>query len=201
VLQIEAEDPGLLSWPWETLIDPEAGPLASSARIERRLNQHADPMPIPEALPKDSVNILLVTARPYAADVSYRSISRPLLDLVEKQKLPANVTLLRPATLERLREHLSSERPGYYHILHFDGHGSYRVHDKAGGNVDSHRLSGPEGHLVFEDATGEPDAVTAETLSTLLREHRIPAVVLNACQSAMADDRVADPFASSRRLY
>jgi hypothetical protein len=201
VLQIEAEDPGLLSWPWETLIDPEAGPLASSARIERRLNQHVDPLPLPETLPKDAVNILLVTARPYDHDVSYRSISRPLLDLVEKQKLPANVTLLRPATLERLREHLSSERPGYYHILHFDGHGSYRVHDKAGGNVDSHRLSGPEGHLVFEDATGEPDAVTAETLSTLLREHRIPAVVLNACQSAMADDRVADPFASSRRLY
>ncbi|MGZ0171972.1 MAG: CHAT domain-containing protein [Planctomycetales bacterium] len=201
MLQIEAEDPGLLSWPWETLIDPEAGPLASSARIERRLNQHVDPLPLPETLPKDAVNILLVTARPYDHDVSYRSISRPLLDLVEKQKLPANVTLLRPATLERLREHLSSERPGYYHILHFDGHGSYRVHDKAGGNVDSHRLSGPEGHLVFEDATGEPDAVTAETLSTLLREHRIPAVVLNACQSAMADDRVADPFASSRRLY
>ena len=196
VLQIEAEDPGLLSWPWETLIDSEVGPLASSARIERRLNQHADPLPLPDTLPKDAVNILLVTARPFDHDVSYRSISRPLLDLVEQQKLPASVTLLRPPTLDRLREHLSSERPAHYHILHFDGHGSYRVHDKADDNVDLHRLSGPEGHLVFEDASGEPDAVTAETLSTLLREHRIPAVVLNACQSAMADDRAADPFAS-----
>jgi tetratricopeptide (TPR) repeat protein len=38
--------------------------------------------------------------------------------------------------------------------------------------------------------------VEASTLSALLQEHRIPAMVLNACQSAMLDERAADPFAS-----
>ena len=52
------------------------------------------------------------------------------------------------------------------------------------------------GLLVFETADGKPDLVPADRLGTLLREHRIPVVVLNACQSAMVDNRAADPFAS-----
>src|SRR5262249_1597206 len=54
----------------------------------------------------------------------------------------------------------------------------------------------PEGSLVFEDDRGKPDPVKAATLSDLLHEHHIPAVVLNACQSAMVDGKADDPFAS-----
>ena len=43
---------------------------------------------------------------------------------------------------------------------------------------------------------GEPDPITAADLSDLLREHAVPIVVLNACQSAMLDAGARDPFAS-----
>ena len=143
--------------------------------------------------PKDQVNILLVTARPYEGDVRYRSISRPLVELIDKQDLPAQVTVLRPPTFENLREHLR-ERPNHYHIVHFDGHGSYgQAHAPSGG---PHMLQGPEGRLIFEDDEGKPDPITAEQLSVLLRQHHIPAIVLNACQSAMVDQGAKDPFAS-----
>lgn len=195
-LHVSSDDPAVLGWPWEALRDPEGGLVVLESLVERRLNDLRDPIPLPEGLPKDRVNILLVTARPYAADVSYRSISRPLVELIAKQGLPAAVTVLRPPTLARLREHLA-ERPAYYHILHFDGHGWYGVAVPGGGLAPRHTFDvGPQGSLVFEKEDGSPDPVTAETLSQLLREHRLPAVVLNACQSATIDDRAEDAFAS-----
>ena len=193
-LQIFSDDPRILYWPWEALRDPEAGVLARTCQVERRLNKIRDPHPLSEELPRDAINILLVTARPYDADVQYRSISRPLVDQIQELRLPAKVTVLRPPTFDQLRQHLR-ERPHYYHILHFDGHGSYGVKD---GHDDPHqmKLQGMQGQLVFEDDNGDPDPQPAETLSELLREYRVPIVVLNACQSAMVDERAEDAFAS-----
>jgi tetratricopeptide (TPR) repeat protein len=187
-LQISSDDPAVLGWPWEALRDPDAGLVVLESLVERRLHNLRDPIPLPKELPKDRVNILLVTARPYAADVSYRSISRPLVELIAKHGLPAEVTILRPPTFARLRGHLR-ERPAYYHILHFDGHGGYGITAHSSGLAS-------QGSLVFEKEDGSPDPVTAETLSQILREHRLPAVVLNACQSATIDDHAKDAFAS-----
>ena len=132
----------MLGWPWEALHDPQVGQLAQTCQIERRLNTVRKPDKVGQRWPKDQVNILLVTARPYEADVLYRSISRPLVELIDKQDLPAQVTVLRPPTFESLREHLH-ERPNHYHIVHFDGHGSYgQAHAPSGG---PHMLQGPEG--------------------------------------------------------
>jgi tetratricopeptide (TPR) repeat protein len=192
-LQISSDDPQVLSWPWEALRDPELGVLAHTCQIERRLNTDRDPQPVPESLPKDCVNILLVVARPYGRqDVKFRSIARPLVELIEKKKLPANVELLRPPTFENLRQHLR-EQPGFYHILHFDGHGAYSA--AAPGSI-GHTFQGPEGKLVFETDDAEPDPITAEKLSSLLRECAVPGVVLNACQSAMVSGDSHDPFSS-----
>ena len=192
-LLISSDDPQVLGWPWEALHDPQAGQLAQTCQIERRLNTVRKPDKVGQRWPKDQVNILLVTARPYEGDVRYRSISRPLVELIDKQDLPAQVTVLRPPTFENLREHLR-ERPNHYHIVHFDGHGSYgQAHAPSG---SPHMLQGPEGRLIFEDDQGKPDPITAEQLSVLLRQHHIPAIVLNACQSAMVDQGAKDPFAS-----
>ena len=68
-LQIMSDDPKILQWPWEALLDPQAAYLSVTCQIERRLNKVRDPVPIPEDLPKDRGNILLVTARPYENDV------------------------------------------------------------------------------------------------------------------------------------
>jgi hypothetical protein len=56
-------------------------------------------------------------------DVSYHSISRPLVGQIEDLNLPAKIRILRLPTLSQLRNHLR-EHPHHYHILHFDRHGS-----------------------------------------------------------------------------
>lgn len=192
-LQISSDDPNILGWPWEAIYDPQAGFLAHICQIERRLNQIGDPIEASGKLPRDCLNILLVTARPFEGDVRYRSMSRPLVEMVEKSSLPVHVHLLRPPTFDRLLEHLG-ERPEFYHILHFDGHGSYgeKIENSSGG----YTLQGRQGHLFFEKEDGTPFPVRAVKLSPLLREHAIPCVVLNACQSAMVDERAEAPFAS-----
>ena len=50
--------------------------------------------------------------------------------------------------------------------------------------------------MIFEDEDGAPVPVEAEQLSALLREHRIPMMVLNACQSATHAEEAEDVFAS-----
>jgi hypothetical protein len=89
-LQISSDDPQVMSWPWEALRDPELGVLAHTCQIERRLNTVRDPQTLPASLPHDRVNILLVVARPFGKrDVGFRSIARPLVELIEKERLPA----------------------------------------------------------------------------------------------------------------
>ncbi len=141
-MRIASDHPGVLAWPWEALADPQqAGALAHHCRIERQLDRGHDPLPLPEGLPRDCINILFVTARPYENDVRFRSLSRPVVEWIEKQELPARVTILRPPTFERLRAHLR-ERPAYYHIVHFDGHGGYGMAVDADAGGLPHRLRG-----------------------------------------------------------
>src|ERR1022692_4337352 len=163
ILQIRSDDPPILSWPWEALFDPQRNYLAHERQIARCLNHLPDPPPRPK-LPQDRVNILLVVARPFARDVRYRSIARPLVELIRSEGLPAHVDVLRPPTFDQLREQLRAH-PDYYHALHFDGHGAY---GDGAGQHSPHMLQGPQGSLVFEDANGDPDPKSARDLSALL---------------------------------
>ncbi len=192
LLQIWSDDARILAWPWEALRDPAIGVLAPLCQFERRLNKVPDLAPVPAGLPSDRVNILLVIARPLDGDVKYHSIARPLVELIETAALPAYVHVLRPPTFDQLREQLR-KRPGYYHLVHFDGHGNY---GKKAIATSEHTYGTAEGELVFEDVSGKAAPITAEKLSALLREHKVPGVVLNACRSAMLDDGAEDPFAS-----
>jgi hypothetical protein len=193
-LQIASDDPATLSWPWEALRDPQIGtPLAHACQIERRLSEIRDAPPISASLTAACVNILLVVARPYGEeDVRYRSLACSVVELVAKHKLPARVDLLRPPTFAQLRDHLH-QHPGYYHILHFDGHGAY---SSSRASPSQHTLLSPEGKIVFETADGMPDPVTAGQLNDLLREYAVPGIVLNACQSAMLGPQSEDAFSS-----
>jgi hypothetical protein len=192
ILQIRADDPHILSWPWEALYDPLAGAfLAQQRRMERRLNKLPDPQATGD-LPNERVNILMVVCRPYEHDVHYRSVGRPLTELIQSKNLPAHVDILRPPTFDQLREHLR-EHPGYYHVLHFDGHGAY---GEGGGHPSPHQFRASQGCLVFEDKNFAPDPKSARDLSALLHEYAVPVVVLNACQSATLDDQAQDAFAT-----
>lgn len=191
-LKIASNDPRVLAWPWEALRDPEGGTLAHHCRIERQLSELHDPLSLPANLPDDRINILLVIARPYGDnDVGFHALSRPLVELTKGQNAPVHIDVLRPPTFDQLRQTLR-DKPGFYHIVHFDGHGGYG----ATGHTSPHAFKGLQGMLVFEDGNAEPAEVEAGVLSQLLAEHRIPIMVLNACQSAKIDERADDAFAS-----
>ncbi len=192
-LKIASDDPRILAWPWEALHDPQGAILAHNCRIERQLKELHDPQPLPDNLPTDCINILLVIARPYGdQDINHHTLSRPLVELSQLQTVPVRVNVLRPPSFDQLRDALQ-EKPGFYHIVHFDGHGCY---SNAGKDASNHNHKKPQGKLIFETQKGKADAVETTPLTQLLSEANIPITVLNACQSARIDSNADDPFAS-----
>ncbi|WP_143694885.1 hypothetical protein [Variovorax sp. JS1663] len=99
-----SDDSRVLAWPWEALHDPlVGGSLAQHCLIERQPDHLSDPPPLHQALSRERIGILLVTARPYKGDVACRSISRPLVELVHQRGLPAEVKVLRQPTFGKRR--------------------------------------------------------------------------------------------------
>jgi len=201
-IKIVSDNPAVLAWPWEALESTEDGCLALHCRIERQLcGGLGDVCPLADVLPEDKLNILYIVARPYGEDdVGFQTLIRPLINFVyaKGENWPVHIDLLRPPTLDRLREVLNEKR-NFYHIVHFDGHGGYNAQEQT--NVMGGQFSGAIGTLVFEkerDSNNENEweSVTAEMLGQLLRDHNIPVMVLNACQSAMLDEQAETPFAS-----
>ena len=186
-IQIRSNDPEILSWPWEALFHPECGAIGLVYKVSRALDV-VTPQASQKPFGKERLNILVIIARPFERDVHYRSIARPLMTLIRSEAVPVNVDILRPPTFEQLSKHLS-ERPSYYHVLHFDGHGGY-------GSIRGGEVEIISGHLMFENELGEEELKTAFELSALLRECPVPLVVLNACQSAAIDRHAQDAFAS-----
>ncbi len=174
----------LLGLPWELLHDGNTFLFqgARPTRVRRRLpnTQPFDAPPV--ATP---IRILLVTARPEdeaCGYIDHRASALPLVEALEKLGGQVVLELLSPPTLPDLREALDrarkAEKP--YHVVHFDGHGVYDRRVGLGGLCfedprDSDRLERRRHATVYTDELGP-----------LLRDHRIPLVFLEACQSAQA---------------
>jgi tetratricopeptide (TPR) repeat protein len=97
-----------------------------------------------------------------------------------------------------LRAARDAGRP--YHVVHFDGHGTYRDVAATSAAVPvSAELYGPSlaaparpgqhGYLLFEKpgSGSNQELVDGPTLAALLVETRVPVLVLNACRSAYAE--------------
>lgn len=192
-IKINSDSPEIMFWPWEALYSQDDGYLALRCCIDRQLSNISDPRPLPATMSQDSIHILYIIPRPYDEnDVGYHILANSLVDYIRENDLPVTVDVLRPPTFDQLQKVLY-EQPGYYHIVHFDGHGGYgAVMPTPTGNV----YAAPEGQLVFETDTGNPDPVDTRKLAQLLAEYNIPFVVMNACQSGMIDEQAKDPFAS-----
>ena len=180
-LGISSEDPQLLNLPWELLYCSDYQFLAPSlAGIYRSLESfavRADMKP----LPQDRLNILLVIARPYGeTDVSFQTIARPLLQSLEPISNRVNLKVLRPPSFEQLERELNANK-GFYHIVHFDGHGDFDPNSV--GFQYSFGEAG-QGVLVFENVDGSPQIVTAAQIAQSLTDCQVPLFVLNACRSA-----------------
>lgn len=176
----------LLGLPWELLHD-DGGFLfqgASPTRVRRRLpGTRAFDAPVVAA----PIRILLVTARPEDDACSYidhRASALPLVDAMESLGGLVQLHILRPPTLAALSEELDRARRNKkpYHVVHFDGHGVYDRRVGLGGLCfelpqDVSKLDRRRHQTIY-----------TEQLGPILRDHRIPLVFLEACQTAKAED-------------
>jgi|APTNR8051073442_1049403.scaffolds.fasta_scaffold02115_4 tetratricopeptide (TPR) repeat protein len=174
----------LLGLPWELLHDGHAYLFqgARPTRVRRRLPNTRDHGVAVVATP---IRILLVSARPEddaCGYIDHRASALPLVEAMEALPGLVQLRLLSPPTLPALRAELErahgEKKP--YHVVHFDGHGVYDRSLGLGGLCferpeDSGKLDERRHSTVFTDELG-----------SLLRDHRIPLVFLEACQSAQA---------------
>ncbi len=173
-LGIISDNAEVLNLPWELLYSPDYQFLAPSlAGMYRSLSSQGVKAPLP-AMPDDQLNILLVIARPYdRQDVGFKTIARPLLAALQPIRQRVNLKVLRPPSLKAFEAELQANK-GFYHIVHFDGHG----------NFDSET----QGVLVFEDEQGNEQAVSAREIAQYLTDCRVPIFVLNACKSGQVGE-------------
>ncbi len=193
---------------WEALHDPnDERPLAVDAVVVRKnlkpVRKRAKVQPAPQ------LRVLLVTARPSGVrDVSYRTVSRPLVEALETGKVAAQIDMVRPGTFEALVNHLEDVRDrhgdGYYHIIHLDMHGALLTYAQYQKIAEEHRPNrytfrgdyaktpikkyhGQKAFLFFDDTDGKAESggepVSADDLAHLLNMRQVPVVILNACQS------------------
>ncbi|NJM74395.1 MAG: CHAT domain-containing protein, partial [Scytonema sp. RU_4_4] len=181
-LVITSDDPTVLNLPWELLYSTSdrqflAPTLAGMSRSLSEYAVRAEMSP----LPQDKLNILLVIARPYGEkDIALKTIARPLLDSVSQIRQKVNIKVLRPPSFEEFERELNRNK-GFYHIVHFDGHGDFDANSQG----FHHTLGGlGQGVLVFEALDGSPQIVTAAQIAQNLADCGVPIFVLNACKSA-----------------
>jgi hypothetical protein len=185
----------LLALPWELLHDGKnwlfqgKRPVCVRRRLPNRQSQPARPTALP-------IRILLVSPQPehdgQGHDVGYidhRISARPLVEAVEQLGELVKLTLLAPPTYAALNQALqqAADRNESFDVVHFDGHGVYDRRLGLGG-------------LCFEDARDADklerrttEFIDAAKLAGLFRQHRIPLVFLEACQTAVSE---LDPTAS-----
>ncbi|MGK7958511.1 MAG: hypothetical protein AB4063_25125 [Crocosphaera sp.] len=104
--EIQSKTPEFQALHWEAMKDPDLPrPFAVDCLMTRRL---INPININIDLPVSPViNLLAVIARPDEdSDVAYRTISRPLVELIEQGNLRVNLDILRPVTYESLCKYL-----------------------------------------------------------------------------------------------
>jgi tetratricopeptide (TPR) repeat protein len=176
----------VLGLPWELLHDGKSFLFqgAKPTRVRRRLPNTRDDLQVPVVA--TPIRILLVTARPEdeaCGYIDHRASALPLVEAMEALGGLVRLHVLSPPTLSSLREELDRARTAGrpYHVVHFDGHG---VFDRRAGL----------GGLCFEDPQdiGKLErrrhvTVYTNELGPLLRDHRIPLVFLEACQTATAE--------------
>ena len=212
-----AEAPGL---PWELLRDPGTDTALANGAAEfvRTHLQTAGQVNLPEAA-GDQLRVLLVICRPGGRDdVPFRSVASRLVRGGADRMEGLHLDVLRPATFAQLSEvlHQAADAGRPYHVVHFDGHGTYLdlavLQEEApaapgsggggggGGQITVSPLrfgmsaagpvrEGPHGYLIFEDpgSGANQQLVDGPALGRLLTATGVPVLVLNACRSAWTE--------------
>ncbi|MGH9800015.1 MAG: CHAT domain-containing protein, partial [Blastocatellia bacterium] len=176
----------LLSLPWELLHD-DRGFLfhgKHAVRVRRRLPNSFKFDDVERQLP---IRVLLVSPRPeddMATYIDHRVSSKPLVEAIETLGDLVSLTILATPTFPALQQALKREQ---FDVVHFDGHGVYDPRVGLGKLC----FEAPDQDNQLHNRKSE--LIDAERLAEVMRDHRIPLVFLEACQSAKTDD---DPTAS-----
>ena len=210
-IEIVSEVQEEVSLPWELLRDPKTGtPLSLSAQAFVRAAHRAARQPRLTSNESGPIRILLVICRPGGSDdVPFRSVaSRLIKALGGREREAVELDVLRPPTFEQLSKVLRGAKKNGtpYHVVHFDGHGTYTEVNEQGGALKDEFASlvlspprpGQHGYLLFENPAVEENLqfVDGPALGRLLIETSVQVLVLNACRSAHAEAPSA-PDASS----
>ncbi|MDB9452611.1 tetratricopeptide repeat protein [Dolichospermum circinale] len=197
-IEIVSKTPEFQALHWEALQEPNLPrPLAvDCVMLRKSVNSAVGSVNLPTS---PVINLLVVVARPdEEKDAGYRTISRPLVELIENGQLRVNVELLRPGTYQALSQHLEAKGANFYHIIHLDMHGALLTHEQVEkpsavnrylfkgryGRDDLQPFDGVKAFLAFEgENQGKVDLVEASELAALLTGKGIPVCILNACQS------------------
>jgi tetratricopeptide (TPR) repeat protein len=194
-ITIAASQPEILRLPWELLCDPSGIYLLHEQpriAIWRQLAGAGGGRKPVEVKPKAQLRLLMVVSRPIEEGISFidpRAEGQAVLQAIE-QTAPGRVVVefLRPATLKNLRERLQ-DRSQPVDIVHFDGHGVFTTDSEVAAGKHDGLTKGSKsldmGYLLFEDAEGGAERVSAEKLGDALNRQQVSLVVLSACQSAM----------------
>ncbi len=176
-ITIGCDAPVVLQQPWELLYD-QRGPLTfRGVTVRRQLPQSQDYL-LPLCTPP--LRVLLIVSRPEdVAFIDPRNSIKPLLEAISD--LPSGLVQIdfcEPPTFARLEELIGQARKQNrpYHIVHFDGHGTYLPHTGVGA-------------LVFENERAGHTLVSGRQLGDLLSRLQVPLVILEACRSADLSDQ------------
>ncbi|WP_035153627.1 tetratricopeptide repeat protein [Calothrix sp. 336/3] len=198
-IEIVGNSPEFHALHWEAIRDKDLPrPLAVDCVMVRKRTQKSAPAPI-QLAESPVINLLVVVSRPDEEhDVGYRTIARPLIEVIQNSQLPVNIDLLRPGTYESLERHLEAKGAGYYHIIHFDCHGALMAYadiqegakrnrytyQARWGREDIQPYEGVKAFLFLDgESKGKADPVEAGELADMLTGKGIPVCILNACQS------------------
>jgi len=176
----------LWALPWELLHDG-SGYIAEGkqgGRVRRRLPNRKAFKPFKVDLP---IKVLLVSPRPLDTGyIDHRITAKPLVQALQTLGDLVELTILNPPTLQALQSLLDKQE---FHVLHFDGHGVYDKNKGLGALCLEKTATVP--------SRGELDLVYADKLAAILREHRIPLVFLEACQTAQSKDDALQSVATA----
>jgi len=172
LLTIGSTDAAILTQPWEMMRDKRSPLVFQDIIIRRQLQGSGPTVKHQLSLP---LRVLLIVSRPI--DVGFidpRNSIDPMLDALEVLP-PGRVTVdfCDPATLPQLEKTISQARKAKqpYHIVHFDGHGTYLPRTGVGA-------------LAFEREDGTNYLVTGTQLGDLLARLDVPLALLEACRSS-----------------
>ncbi len=189
---IHADDTEGIALPWELMRNQAHGEYGDLARLAHSFARSQpglsfEPPPAPTG--DEKFNILMIICRPGGpeGDVPFQSVARPLLELFRPYRDRVRLDILRPPTFEELARVLN-DKPNFYHVLHFDGHGAFP------------QGAGTHGLLLFEGENDGERLVTGAELGSLLAGKGMPVVLLNACQSGMTHPEAIYPSVGNELL-